>query len=801
MAVKIEKKNPSGSQEDIDIPDSLPLLPVRDIVLFPFMAIPLFVAREASIKAVDEALATHRMMLLIAQKDASVDDPGPGDLYEVGTVAMLIRMLKLEDDRVKILVQGVARAKVKDIVKTGPFYNVKIDVIDETAPAKKKEGSNNLKNKAIVRAVRTQLEAVIKLGMQIPPDILLVVENLDAPDRLADIIAAHIGLKVEDAQAALETINPSRRLKKVSNFLGKEIEALSVLAKIQDTAQQEMSKSQRQYYLREQLKAIQKELGDIDEKSEELSEFEEKIETAGMPPKVKEEAEKQLSRLGKMHAESAEATIARTYLEWMVELPWSRATKDNIDIKRARQVLDEDHYDLEKVKERILEYLAVRKLKEKAKGPILCFVGPPGVGKTSLGQSVARALERKFTRISLGGVRDEAEIRGHRRTYIGSLPGRIIQGLKTCGSNNPVFMMDEIDKLGADFRGDPSSALLEVLDPAQNHAFVDHYLGAPFDLTNVMFITTANMVDSIPPALLDRMEVISLAGYTEDEKLHIAKKYIIPRQLDENGIAKKHIRFADKAIRIIIRSYTREAGLRNLERTIANICRKVAKDVASGKKHAHSIKPDTLHKYLGTRVYIPEVEQEHSMVGVATGVAWTMAGGQIMLVEATPMRGGGKLMLTGKLGDVMKESAQAALTYIRSKAKRYGIDEDFAGKTDIHVHVPAGAVPKDGPSAGITIATAILSALSDVPVRKDIAMTGEITLRGRVLPIGGLKEKALSAHRAGIKEMIIPITNEKDLEDIPDHIRKTMTFHLAKSADQAFDWALAKKKKRKKGKK
>ncbi|MBI4665725.1 MAG: endopeptidase La [Nitrospinae bacterium] len=791
----ITKEPPVDIQSEFVIPDTLPLLPVRDIVVFPFMILPLFVGRENSINAVNQALAGDRMMMLAAQKDAGVDNPTPEDLYNIGSVVMVIRMLKLPDGRIKILVQGLAKAKIVEFLQKEPFYNVKIERMEDEELEKKetKEKREPLAVEAAMRNVRAQLERVINLGKQISPDILVIAENLEEPGKLADLVAANLGLKVEDAQIALELTNPLERLKKVSEILNRETELLSMQQKIQSAAQEEMSKTQREYYLREQLKAIQRELGDIDERQQEITEFREKIEKAKMPEEVGKEALKQLDRLGKMHTESAEATTVRTYLEWLIEVPWSVMTTDNLDLKAAQKVLDEDHYDLEKVKERIVEYLAVCKLKEKNKGPLLCLVGPPGVGKTSLGQSVARALGRKFVRMSLGGVRDEAEIRGHRRTYIGSMPGRIIQGLKQAGTANPVYMLDEIDKLGSDFRGDPSSALLEVLDPAQNHAFVDHYLGVPFDLTNVMFITTANMVDTIPPPLLDRMEVIRIAGYTEDEKLKITRKYIIPRQLGENGISAKHINISDDAIRGVIQQYTREAGLRNLERNVANICRKVAKDVASGQTRLHKVSPRDLSKYLGIRLFSSEVEQEKSMVGVATGVAWTQTGGEVMHVEATPMKGNGKLMLTGKLGDVMKESAQAALTYIRSRARRYGIPEDFAANTDMHIHVPAGAIPKDGPSAGITMASAIVSALTGIPVRKSITMTGEITLRGRVLPIGGLKEKALAANRAGITEMIIPEENEKDLEEVPPQVRKKMKFHFARTADQVVEWALAQK--------
>ncbi len=774
---------------DFNIPDTLPLLPVRDIVVFPFMVLPLFVGRESSINAVNKALAGDRMMMLLTQKDSSQDNPGPDDLHKIGTVAMVIRMLKLPDGRVKILVQGLAKARVTELVQKGPHYVARVERIEEDVEQK---ASEDLKDEAMIRTVRQQLETVVNLGKQIAPDILVIAENLDEPGKLADLVASNLGLKVEDAQAALEVNNPLKRLKVVSEFLSREVELLGMQQKIHDAAQEEMSKTQREYYLREQLKAIQKELGDIDEKAEEVNEIKDKIAKSKMPEEVEQEALKQANRLSKMHTESAEATTVRTFLEWMTEVPWSTATEDMLDLERAQEILDSDHYDLEKVKERIIEYLAVRKLKKDTKGPILCFVGPPGTGKTSLGQSVAKALGRKFVRISLGGVRDEAEIRGHRRTYIGALPGRIIQGLKQAGTNNPVFMMDEIDKLGSDFRGDPSSALLEVLDPEQNDSFVDHYLGVPFDLTNVMFITTANMMDTIPMPLFDRMEILRLAGYTEDEKLQITKKYIVPRQIEAHGITKKHIKFTDNGIKGIIRYYTREAGLRNLERKVAAICRKVARKVAGGEDKLHKIGADELYTYLGVHVHISEKEQEKNMVGVATGVAWTMAGGEIMHIEATPMRGNGKLMLTGKLGEVMKESAHAALTFIRSKAPLFGINENFSAGTDIHIHVPAGAIPKDGPSAGITIATAMVSALTGIPVRRDITMTGEITLRGRVLPIGGLKEKVLAAKRAGIDDVIIPEVNEKDLEEIPEHIRKTMRFYLAKTATQVLRWALTK---------
>ena len=786
-------------QTEFKIPDELPLLPVRDIVIFPYMILPLFVGRESSINAVNEALASDRMILLVAQKDAGNNEPKPEDLYNVGTVVMVIRMLKLPDGRVKILVQGLSKAKIISYAADKPFYKVKVERIKEPSEPKEK----SLKTEALMRNVRDQLEKAISLGKMLPPDLLVIADNLDSPGKLADLAASNLGLKVEEAQQILEILDHEDRLNKVGEFLGKEVEVLTMQQKIQSAAQEEMTKTQKEYFLREQLKAIQKELGDIDEKTEEINEFKKKIADVKMPKEVEKEALKQLDRLAKMHPEAAEATTVRTYLEWMVELPWSKATADNLNIKGAAKVLEEDHYDLEKVKERILEYLAVRKLKAKMKGPILCFVGPPGVGKTSLGKSIARALGRQFVRISLGGVRDEAEIRGHRRTYIGSLPGRIIQGIKQAGSNNPVFMMDEVDKIGADFRGDPSAALLEVLDPEQNYSFSDHYLGVPFDLSNVMFITTANLTDPIPSALKDRMEIISLSGYTEEEKLGIAKKYLIPRQMEEHGIKAKQIHISDEAVLKIISQYTREAGLRNLEREIATICRKVAKDVAQGNGRLHRISAANLNKFLGIRKFLPETEAERNQVGVATGLAWTQAGGEIMHIEVTTMKGRGALTLTGQLGDVMKESAQAAMSYARSKSKNYGLKEDFYQKIDVHIHVPAGAIPKDGPSAGITMATALISKLTGIPVRKDVAMTGEITLTGRVLPIGGLKEKSLAAKRAGIMTIIIPKDNNKDLEEIPSNIMKDMKFILAKEMDDVVKNALLfdkEKKQRIKGK-
>jgi len=790
-----DKSNEKSDKDDkeVQIPDKLPVLPVRDIVVFPYMIIPLFVGREISIKAIDNALGSNRMILLLTQKDLSIENPSTNDLYAVGTVGMIMRMLKLPDGRVKILVQGLSKARVKSFTHAGAFYSAEIEKIEEIKPA-----GLSIEEEAQMRTVKEQLDKAVSYGKTVLPDIMVMIENLDDPGRLADLVASNLGLKAEQAQEILEIIDPILRLKRVSEILSHEIELLIVQQKIQSEARGEIDKTQREYFLREQLKAIQKELGDIDERAEEIREFRKKIEDSKMPEKVEKEAEKQLKRLEKMHPDSAEAATIRTYLDWLVELPWSKSTKDNLDIRIAKKVLNDDHYDLEKVKERILEYLSVRKLKEKMKGPILCFIGPPGVGKTSLGRSIARTLGREFVRMSLGGVRDEAEIRGHRRTYVGALPGRIIQGIKQAGKNNPVFMLDEIDKIGMDFRGDPSSALLEVLDPEQNFSFADHYLSVPFDLTNVMFITTGNLADTIPGPLRDRMEIIYLSGYTSEEKLGIAKKYLLPKQLEEHGLTSKILDITDSALTLLISQYTREAGVRNLEREIANLCRKVARRIAEGKDKKFKIITKNLHTFLGAPKYLPEEEMERDEVGVSTGLAWTEAGGDIIYIEATTMIGKGHLTLTGQLGDVMKESAQAALSYIRSRAKGLGIKEDVFSKSDIHIHVPAGAIPKDGPSAGITIATALASVLTGRPVSKNIAMTGEVTLRGRVLPIGGLKEKTLAAKRMGIKKVIVPRRNRKDLDEIPKYIKKDMEFVFADTMDQVLKVALRPEKKVKK---
>ncbi len=777
--------NDKEETKEVEIPDTVPVLPVRDIVIFPYMILPLFVGRDISIKAIDHALNTNRMVLLLAQKDLNVEAPTTDDLYLMGTVCMIMRMLKLPDGRVKILVQGLSKARVSGFTQQEPFFMAGIAKVAEEKPA-----GASIENEALIRNVKEQMDKVVNLGKTVLPDVMVVIENIEDPGRLADLITANLGLKTDQAQEILEMSDPVMRLTRVGEILGREVQLLTIQQKIQTEARGEIDKTQREYFLREQLKAIQRELGDIDERAEEVREFKKKIDDAKMPEKVMKEAEKQLRRIEKMHPDSAEAGTIRTYLEWLTEIPWSKSTKDQLDIGKAEKVLNDDHYDLEKVKERILEYLSVRKLKEKMKGPILCFIGPPGVGKTSLGRSIARALGREFCRVSLGGVRDEAEIRGHRRTYVGALPGRIIQGIKQAGTNNPVFMLDEIDKIGSDFRGDPSSALLEVLDPEQNNSFADHYLAVPFDLSNVMFITTGNLTDTIPGPLRDRMEILYLSGYTEEEKLQIAKKYLVPKQLDEHGITTKILQISDSAVQQIISHYTREAGVRNLEREIANLCRKVAKQVAEGKAESFNVVAKNVHKYLGVPKYLPEEEMKVNEVGVATGLAWTEAGGDVIYVEATMMKGKGNLTLTGQLGDVMKESAQAALSYIKSRASGLGLSDDLFSNVDMHIHVPAGAIPKDGPSAGITMATSIASALTGRPVRKDVAMTGEVTLRGRVLPIGGLKEKTLAAKRMGIKTVIIPHRNKKDLDDLPKYVKDGMTFVVVETMDDVLKHAL-----------
>ena len=779
----IEDKDPK-----LHIPQKLPILLLRDIVVFPYMIVPLFVGRDKSKNAIDHSLSTHRMILLLTQKDMETEDPKRNEVYDMGTVALIMRMLKLPDGRIRILAQGLSRAKIESYEEENGHLAAQVTVIQEPDSAEK-----TLESEALVRNVRTGLEKATSLGKSIPPEVLIIATNVEEPGRLADLTAANLELKVGESQAILEITDPVQRLKKVHELLAKELEILDVQSRISTEAKGEMDKLQRQYFLRQQMKAIQKELGEGNELQEEIKGYQDKLKKLKISVEVREELEKQISRLAQMHPESAETTVARNYLDWMFALPWSKSTVDNLDLKKAKRILDEDHYGLDKVKERILEYLAVRTLSKKIKGPILCFVGPPGVGKTSLGKSIARALGREFIRISLGGVRDEAEIRGHRRTYVGALPGRIIQSLRRTGSNNPVFMMDEVDKIGADFRGDPSSALLEVLDPEQNYSFRDHYLGVPFDLSKVMFITTANLLDPIQPAFRDRMEVIQLPGYIEEEKLEIAQQHLVPKQVKENALTPRLIQFTCGSIKKIVAVYTREAGVRNLEREIASVCRKVARKVAEGRRKLNKITSQNIEAYLGPPKIFKDQVQKKDQVGVATGVAWTEAGGDVLFVEATKMKGKGGLLLTGSLGDIMKESAHAALSYARAHAKELGIDNKIFSRNDFHIHIPEGAIPKDGPSAGITMATALISVCTNRKIRWDLAMTGEITLRGNVLPVGGVKEKVLAAQRAGIKKMILPAPNKKDLIDIPKIVAKDMEFIFVEEINEVFAQALKKK--------
>ncbi|MBU4534066.1 MAG: endopeptidase La [Eubacteriales bacterium] len=763
----------------------LPLLPLRGILVFPYMVIHLDVGREKSVKAIEEAMSQDRFIFLATQKEAQTDSPEVEDIYEVGTVAEIKQLLKLPGGTIRVLVEGVARARTISYVQEDPYFNVEIEQYSEVF-------DKTTELEALMRTLIQQFEQYVKLSKRVPPETVVSVVNIDEPGRLADIVASHLPLRIEDKQSIMECVEIDERLEHLCGILARELEIVELERRINARVRKQMEKTQKEYYLREQIKAIQRELGEKDERVAEGEEYREKIATLKLPKEVEEKAIKEVERLEKMPPMAAEATVVRNYLDWLVALPWIKSTRDRLDINAAQIILDEDHYGLEKVKERILEYLAIRKLSKKMKGPILCFVGPPGVGKTSLGKSVARALERKFVRISLGGVRDEAEIRGHRRTYVGALPGRVIQGMRTAGSKNPVFLLDEIDKMSMDFRGDPSSALLEVLDPEQNNAFSDHYIEMPFDLSNVMFITTANVNYSIPRPLLDRMEVIYISGYTEEEKAEIAIRHLIPKQLKEHGLTAKTLSISENAVRRIIREYTREAGVRNLERQIAALCRKTAKEIVAKKAKRVRVTMRNIEQYLGIPRYRYGVAELADQVGVATGLAWTEVGGDTLAIEVTVCKGKGGLVLTGKLGEVMRESAQAGYSYVRSRAATLGIDASFNEKVDIHIHVPEGATPKDGPSAGITIATALASALSGRMVRHDVAMTGEITLRGRVLPIGGLKEKVLAAHRAGIKTIIVPDANRKDLEEIPVNVKNQLEFILVEHMDEVLEAALVK---------
>jgi ATP-dependent Lon protease len=775
-----------GFDEDVTgvaVPESLAILPLRGVVIFPAAIVPLLISRGQSLKLVEDCLAGDRILGFVSQKNPEEESPDPAGLYARGTAGRILKMLRYPDRSVRILVQGLRRIETVEFLQTDPYLRARVRTLSDVAqPAPDLD--------ALQAHMVSQFAKFVSMTPYLPDELQVVVMNIKDPGKVTDLIASNLNVAVEEKQELLAALDVRQRLEKLSTILNREIELLELGHKIQSQVQSELNKNQKEFYLRQQLRAIQKELGEGDARTSELEELREKLDAARLPEAAREAADRELERLKVIPPESAEHSVVRTYLEWLAGLPWAVGTPDNLDLRHARQVLDEDHFDLEKIKDRILEHLAVRRLKEDGKSPILCFVGPPGVGKTSLGRSIARAMGRKFVRLSLGGVRDEAEIRGHRRTYVGALPGRIIQNIRNAAANNPLFMLDEIDKLGMDFRGDPASALLEVLDPEQNSTFQDHYLDVAFDLSRVMFVTTANLLDTIPPALRDRMEVIELAGYTEEEKLEIAKRHVVPKQLREHGLTPEHLRFDDDAITLIARAYTREAGLRNLEREIGRVCRKVARAVTEGRTEPVVCTRERLHEFLGPERFFAEVAERTEEPGVAVGLAWTPAGGDILFIEATRMPGKKNLILTGSLGDVMKESAQAAMSYVRSRAERLGLEPDFFEQADIHVHVPSGAIPKDGPSAGVTITTAIASLLTGRHVRPNLAMTGEVTLRGRVLPVGGVKEKVLAARRAGIDTVILPRRNEKDLEDVPDSARSTMQFHFVEVMDEVLELAL-----------
>ncbi|MCL4458615.1 MAG: endopeptidase La [Chloroflexi bacterium] len=780
------RKRSKNDENELLMIAELPVLPIRDTVLFPRMITPLVVGRERSVRAIEDAMLKERTIVVVAQRQPELYDITFDDVYTVGTEATIGRMLKMPDGTISVLVQGQRRVKLLSFTQSDPYIKSRVSPLSEYA-------EKTISVEALMRAVLALFEKCVKLSGHLSDETYVAAMNIDEPGWLADLVASSLSLSVQQRQEILETLNPVERLQKANVLLAKELDVLELESRIQSQVQQEVDKSHREYVLREQLKAIQRELGEVDAQAREINELREKIKGVGMPDNVARKAEDELTRLSTMPAAAPEVAVIRTYLDWLVNLPWSNETADNLDIKQAAKVLEENHYGLMKVKERILEYMAVRRLAgERMRSPILCFVGPPGVGKTSLGRSIAQSLGRKFVRISLGGIRDEAEIRGHRRTYVGALPGRIIQTMRTAGTINPVFMMDEIDKVGIDFRGDPSAALLEVLDPEQNYAFSDHYLDVPYNLSKVMFITTANILDPVPPALRDRMEVIELPGYIEEEKLQIAKRFLVPKQLSQHGLNVGQLHFSEGALRQMIREYTHEAGLRNLEREIGSICRKVAKVIAEGEKAPTTIVTQSLPKYLGPPRFFWGVAEERDEVGVATGVYWTEAGGDLATIEVTLMDGKGSLILTGQLGEIMKESATAAMSYTRSKAKDLHIWDGFYEKMDIHIHLPAGAIPKDGPSAGIAMATALISALTRRPVRREVAMTGEITLRGRVLPVGGLKEKVLAAHRAGITTFILPKRNQKDMVEIPADVKRQLNFVFVEKMEEVLQVALQK---------
>jgi ATP-dependent Lon protease len=771
------------------VPDQVPVLPTRGAVIYPYLVVPLFVGRPRSIQALEAAMNENRRIALLAQRNVNFDDPGPDDLYAVGTIGEIVQTLPLPDGTIRVMIEGSFRVRVKSYVHAEPFLRAQIEPLPEVEQP-------GIETEALVRNVIAQFERLINLGKNIPAEALESARRMSDPGRLADLIAYYAQIAVDVKQQILEAVSQRERLEILANVLNREIEILEVERKISSRVKQELEESQKEFYLREKMKAIQHELGERDERTSEIEELRTRVKQAQMPTDVEERALKELDRLERMPPASPEVVVVRTYLDWLIAMPWSKRSDEKLDIVEAERILNEDHYGLKKIKERVLEFLAVRKLNPGIKGPILCFIGPPGVGKTSIGRSIARATGRNFVRISLGGVRDEGEIRGHRRTYVGALPGRIVQGLKTASTRNPVFMMDEVDKIGIDFRGDPASALLEVLDPEQNYAFSDHYLEVPFDLSEVMFITTGNLMDPIPPALRDRMEVIEFPGYIEEEKLKIAQLFLLPKQLKNHGLDAKRLRFTEAGLRSIIREHTREAGVRNLEREIASICRKVAKGVAQEKVKSARITAKSIRSYLGPARFRFGIAEKEDEIGVATGLGWTEFGGDILFIEVTLMKGRGNLLLTGHLGDVMQESGKAAFSYARSRAGDLGIDPDFYRGTDVHIHVPAGQIPKDGPSAGITMGTALISALTGRPVHRNVAMTGEITLRGKVLPVGGIKEKVLAAHRAGIKTIILPDENRKDLEEIPAHVQEDLKFRFVETMDDVLKIALHERKKR-----
>lgn len=767
--------------------ETIPLLPLRDVVIFPYMVAPLFVGREKSIRALEEAMKKTKEIFLVAQRDAKTNDPQETDIYDIGTIGTIVQMLRLPDGTVKVLIEGKKRAKVLNYLPNKGYFIVEVEIIPEPQEV-------GVEMEALIRTLVTAFENYVKLNKKIPSEVLVTVSSIEDPGRLSDTISSHMGFKLEDKQEILETLDPAGRLEKLYEKIQAEVEILQIEKKIRSRVKKQMEKAQKEYYLTEQMRAIQKELGEKDDLKSEIQEFEERLKKKTMPEEAEQKVKKEIKKLKQMSPMSAEATVVRNYIDWLLSIPWGEEkTEDRIDIDEAQKILDEDHFGLEKPKERILEYLAVQALTKKIKGPILCFVGPPGVGKTSLAKSIARSMGRKFVRVSLGGVRDEAEIRGHRRTYIGALPGKIIQGVRKAGTTNPVFLLDEIDKLGMDFRGDPASALLEALDPEQNITFNDHYIEVDYDLSNVMFITTANVLHTIPWALQDRMEIIRISGYTEDEKLEIAKKFLVPKQLEAHGLKDDNLKLSDLTILTVIRRFTREAGVRTLERELASLCRKAAREIVKkGPDHVVKITPNmiTSQKYLGVFKYKHGEIEEKAQIGISTGLAWTEVGGELLTIEVSVVPGKGNFTVTGKLGEVMQESTQAAMSYVRSRAERLGLERNFHQKVDIHIHVPEGATPKDGPSAGIAIATAIVSALVKKPVKHDIAMTGEITLRGRVLPIGGLKEKILAAHRGKVKTVIIPQENEKDLRDIRENILKDVKIKLVDHMDEVLEAAI-----------